>query len=120
MRRIIAYLAAVAGLATVAIMAPPLAGASTTSRPAPHATGSVALSGPIQYVNFAAFAQGRYHGSINYTNFTYPAGQTNVWNISGTHSLVFAGSYAHTMAVTTVTPLSNERDPVLRDWHLQR
>ncbi len=106
MRRIIAYLAAVAGLATVAFMTPPLAGASATSRPAPHAAGSVALSGPIQYVNFSAFAQGRHHGSIDYTNFTSPAGQTNVWNISGTHSLVFAGTYAHTMTVTTVTPRS--------------
>ena len=29
-----------------------------------------------------------------------------MWNISGTHPLVFAGTYAHTMTVTTVTPLS--------------
>ena len=64
------------------------------------------MSGPIQYVSFAAFARGRHHGFINYTNFTSPASQTNVWNISGTHSLVFAGTYAHTMTVTTVTPLS--------------
>jgi len=106
MRRIIAYLAAVAGLATLAFTTAPIAGASTSFRPAPQATGNVALSGPIQYVNFAAFARGRYHGWIDYTNFTYPAGQTNVWNISGTHALVFAGTYAHTMTVTTVTPLS--------------
>jgi hypothetical protein len=106
MRRIITYLAAVAGLALVAIMAPPLAGASVTMRPAPSTTGSVALSGPVQYVNFAAFSHGRHHGWITYTNFTYPAGNSNVWNISGTHALVFAGTYAHTMNITTITPLS--------------
>lgn len=106
MRRIVAYLAAVAGLATAAFMAQPLAGASASVRPAPRTTGSVALSGPAQYVDFTAFARGRYHGSVEYTNFTYPAGHTNVWNISGTHALVFAGTYAHTMKVTTITPLS--------------
>ncbi len=83
------------------------AGASTTNvRPVPTATGSVALSGPIQYVSFAVSARAGHHGSIDYANFTYPAANTNVWNISGTHGLVFAGTYAHTMTVTTVTPLS--------------
>ena len=83
------------------------AGASTTHvRPAPTATGSVALSGPIQYVSFAVSARSGHHGWIDYANFTYPAANTNVWNISGTHALVFAGAYAHTMTVTTVTPLS--------------
>ena len=34
------------------------------------------------------------------------AGDMNVWNISGTHSLCLLGTTAHTMGVTTVTPLS--------------
>lgn len=106
MRRIITYLGAVAGLALAAFMAPPLAGASVNMRTSPSTTGNVALSGPAQYVSFAAFNHGRNHGWITYTNFTYPAGHSNVWNISGTHALVFAGSYAHTMNVTTITPLS--------------
>ncbi len=60
------------------------AGASTTHvRSVPTATGSVALSGPIQYVSFSAFARPGFHGWIDYTNFTYRAAGTNVWNISG-------------------------------------
>src|SRR6266571_2723871 len=84
------------------------AGASTTHvRSVPTATGSVALSGPIQYVSFSAFARPGFHGWIDYTNFTYRAAGTNVWNISGASALTFASTYAHTMTVTTVTPLSN-------------
>jgi len=65
------------------------------------------LSGPIQYVSFSAFARPGFHGWIDYTNFTYRAAGTNVWNISGASALTFASTYAHTMTVTTVTPLSN-------------
>jgi hypothetical protein len=85
------------------------ASASTTHvRPVATATatGSVALSGPIQYVSFNVIARSGYRGWIDYANFTYPAANTNVWNISGTHLLTFAGTYAHTMTVTTVTPQS--------------
>ena len=110
-------LAAVGGSVTAASAssAAPAHPAATSAhvRTVPRATGSVALSGPIQYVSFAAFAQTRHgrfgnHGWIDYTNFTYPAANTNVWNISGTHTLVFAGTYTHTMTVTNITPLSTD------------
>ena len=83
------------------------ASASTTHvPPVATATGNVALSGPIQYVSFNVSPRSGHHGWIDYANFTYPAAHTNVWNISGTHLLTFAGTYAHSMTVTTVTPLS--------------
>ena len=87
------------------------AGASSAlARPVPAATGHVALANPSQYVNFAALAgHSRNHGSINYANFTYPLPGTHVWNISGTHPLVFTvggSTYAHTMTVDKVTPVS--------------
>jgi hypothetical protein len=87
--------------------------ASAHPRPSvPSATGSVALSGPIQYVSFAVSARHGHHhsqGWIDYANFTYPDPGTNVWNIGGTHTLTFSvgsSTYQHTMNVTTVTPLS--------------
>jgi len=92
--------------------------ASAHQQPPPprvsKAYGSVALSGPIQYVSFGVQSWYRHHhqhsgGWINYANFTYPDPGTNVWNIGGTHTLTFAvgnSTYQHTMNVTTVTPLS--------------
>jgi hypothetical protein len=88
---------------------------AASARPSPpppvaRATGSVALSGPAQYVKFAVSARHSHHrsGWIEYTNFTYPDPGTNVWNIGGTHTLTFAvggSAYQHTMDVTTITPL---------------
>jgi len=97
------------GAVALAVVGGSAVGASASSahvRPVPTARGSVALSGPIQYVSFAVSARPGHHGWIDYTNFTYPAADTNVWNIGGTHALVFAGTYTHSMTVTTVTPLS--------------
>ena len=84
--------------------------ASAHPVPMPTATGSVALAG-TQYVSFTASAGlGRHHGQIDYANFMYRAFGTNVWNIIGQHALTFADSsgtqYAHTMNVTSVTPVS--------------
>lgn len=107
MRRIIAYLVAIAALAMTALLAAPMA-ASAGVRPAPRATGSVALAGPAQYVTFSALGSGRYHGWVDYTNFTYAAPGSHVWNISKATSLTFAGTYAHTMKITRVIPLSND------------
>jgi hypothetical protein len=89
------------------------AAGAASARPLPSvptATGNVALSGPIQYESFAAFAgRSRNHGWVDYANFTYPDPGTRVWNIGGTHTLTFTvggSTYQHTMNVTTVTPLS--------------
>jgi hypothetical protein len=88
--------------------------ASAHVQPVPTATGNVALANPSQYMSFNVFAgSSRYHGSVDYANFTQRAFGTNVWNIRGTHQLVFAGSYAHTMKVTTVTPLSTHETKFL-------
>jgi len=92
--------------------------ASAHPIPVPKATGSVALAGPvwnpsagpIQYSSFYVFGgPGRYHGSIDYANFSQPAFHTNVWNISKANSLTFtlgSDAYTHTMTVTTLTPTS--------------
>jgi hypothetical protein len=104
----VAFMAVGGGVAT--------AGAASAAPPVPTASGHVALAGPvqhpwtgpIQYASFNVFA-GRYHGSINYANFNLPAFHTNVWNVTGTHQLVFTvgtSTYKHTMKVTTITPLS--------------
>ena len=105
-----AVLLAVAGTTVATAGA---AGAATAHpRPSPVATGSVALSGPIQYVSFTAVPGRGHHparGFIDYANFTYPAAGTNVWNIGGTHQVTFTSggtAYQHTMTVATVTPLS--------------
>lgn len=77
------------------------------------ATGSIALASPTQYEVFTAIpGHGRYHGYVDYANFTYPVTapvHTNVWNITGTHALTFyvgTTPYAHTVDVATLTPLS--------------
>jgi hypothetical protein len=86
--------------------------ASAHPFPVPKAAGSVALAHPAQYVSFNVQAgHGRHHGWIDYANFMYkaPFAHTNVWNIGGTHPLVFtvgSSTYAHTMYVTSVTPVS--------------
>jgi hypothetical protein len=74
--------------------------------PVPTARGNVALAGPLQYAQFVASASQR--GAISYTNFESPA-TSNVWNISGATSLTFtlgSSSYAHTLDVASITPLS--------------
>jgi len=87
--------------------------ASATPRPVPRATGSVALASPTQYEVFNVVAgPGRYHGWVDYANFAYKVGprvHTNVWNMGNANALTFTVGttpYAHTMKVTTVTPLS--------------
>ncbi len=84
--------------------------ASARPTPVPKATGNVALAAPIQYASFSVFAgPGRYHGSIDYANFTVAAPHTHVWNIGNANTLTFAAGssiYKHKMTVATVTPLS--------------
>ena len=110
------------GAVALAVVGGSAAGAGASSvhvRPVPTATGSVALSGPIQYVSFAASARTGHHGWIDYANFTYPAADTNVWNIGGTHALVFAG-HLHTLDDGHHGHAAvDARDPVLRDGHRQ-
>jgi hypothetical protein len=111
MRRLITYLAALVGLAMAAFIAVPLAAASASPTPPPTAQGHVALSGPLQYVKFAAFGQTRHHGWVDYSNFTYAAPGTNVWNIGKATSLTFTlggTAYAHTIKTLDVKALSPE------------
>lgn len=107
MRRLITYLAAILGLAMAGFMAAPAAGATTTRLPT--AQGHVALSGPLQYVKFAAFGHTSHHGWVSYTNFDYATPGTHVWNISGAKSLTFtvgSDSYAHTIKTLNIKALS--------------
>src|SRR5205807_5671771 len=103
MKRPFVFSAVVAAITMAALVASPVVAHATA---APKATGDVALSGPLQYASFAAFVPSS--GTASYTNFTYPDPGTNVWNISGTHAIVFAGTYAHHMTVDTLVALSNK------------
>lgn len=102
MKRLLVALTA-AGLLAGLVAAPVAAGPPFT-----HVTGSVGLSTPSQYVSFNAFDYGDTgdRGTVNYTNFDYPVAGTGVWNVGGTYTLLVNGFYAHTMTVTTVTPIS--------------
>ena len=79
------------------------ASASTTQgRYQPReAAGSVELGSPLQYEQFLALPGGRYHGNVDYTNWTYAEPGSGVFApAAGPHALVFtfAGAqYAHTL-----------------------
>jgi len=87
-----------------------LVGSAVAAPKFTHANGSVALSGPSQYVSFNAFDYGATgdRGTVSYTNFDYPLAGTGVWNVGGTYPLVvnLGGDYTHTMTIDTVTPIS--------------
>jgi hypothetical protein len=92
--------------ASLALSATALAGPSFT-----HATGSVGLTGPLQYASFNAFDYGATgdRGTVNYTNFEFGAAGTGVWNVGGTHALTTylgASPYAHTMTINAIVPTS--------------
>jgi hypothetical protein len=53
--------------------------AATQAAPIPKTTGSVELSGPMQYVSFDAFESAPVKGSVRYTNFGYAVDGTGVW-----------------------------------------
>lgn len=76
-------------------------------------TGSIQMSGPVQYASFDAFASNPVKGSISYTNFdpAYSTTGTGVWVPSAFNmgfavgsSTSVAATYA--MSVTSFTPTS--------------
>lgn len=77
-----------------------------------QATGSVWLSSPSQYVSFNAFDYGTTgdRGTVNYTNFEYPAAGSGAWlPVVGTYALTTAlggTPYDHTMIIDSVTVIS--------------
>jgi hypothetical protein len=77
----------------------------------PKTTGSVELSGPVQYVSFDAFASSPVKGSVSYTNFEYAAPGSGVW-VPESFNLGFGlGSdptvvATHAMTVTSFDPTS--------------
>jgi len=95
-----------ATLTLVAGVAATTAGAASASvRPAPpprEAIGSVELGNPLQYETFLALQGfGRYHGDVDYTNWTYAEPGSGVWApAAGPQGLVFTyqgSQYAHTL-----------------------
>jgi hypothetical protein len=88
--------------AGVAGMVLPLA-TPALAAPAPprEAYGSMELGGPLQYETFFALQNGRNHGGIDYTNWTYAEPGSGVWApVAGSHALVFTyqgSNYAHTL-----------------------
>jgi hypothetical protein len=99
-----------AALAVVMLTAVLMVSATSAAPPNfKHATGSVWLSNPTQYVEFSAFDYGATgdRGTVTYTNFEAPAPGSGAWlPVVGTYSLTFAGAYVHTMTITTVTVTS--------------
>jgi hypothetical protein len=95
-----AALAVTAGLAVTTVGAASAATLSTRSLPR-EAYGSVELAGPLQSESFLALQGGRYHGSVDYTNWTYAEPGSGVFApVAGSHALVFTyqgTQYAHTL-----------------------
>jgi hypothetical protein len=79
------------------------ASASTTQlRYQPReAAGSVELGSPLQYEQFLAIQNGRFHGGVDYTNWTYLEPGSGVFApAAGSHALIFTyqgSTYAHTL-----------------------
>jgi hypothetical protein len=79
------------------------ASASTTqARYQPReAVGSVELGTPLQYEQFPALQGGRFHGDVDYTNWTYAEPGSGVFApVAGPDALVFSlggSTYAHTL-----------------------
>jgi hypothetical protein len=90
----LATLLAAGGVATTATGA---ASASVNHQ----AAGSVELANPLQYEVFQAIQGGRYHGAVDYTNFTYPESGSGVYApVAGPDALVFTfggAQFAHTL-----------------------
>lgn len=109
MRKIRA-MSAIATAFTAVVLAAPSASA-TVSQPVPKATGSIAMSSPMQYASFNAFDYGATgdRGTVTYTNFDFPFAHTGVWLIgSGPYTLdvELDGQWLHTMNIDTVRPTS--------------
>jgi hypothetical protein len=74
-------------------------------------TGSIQMSGPVQYASFDAFASTPVKGSISYTNFEFPVTGSGVW-VPSVFNMGFAvdpstnvtATYA--MTVKSFTPAS--------------
>jgi hypothetical protein len=103
-RRILTIGATAAAAAGLAATTAGAAGAAATPayhhRPA-QAIGRVELGNPLQYETFLAQQQGRYHGWVDYTNFTYTQPGSGVWApAAGPHGLTFTyggQQYGHTL-----------------------
>jgi hypothetical protein len=102
-RTIITSAAALAVTAGLAITTVGAASATTLpNKPLPReAYGSVELAGPLQSESFLALQGGRYHGAVDYTNWTYAEPGSGVFApAAGSHALVFTyqgSQYAHTL-----------------------
>ena len=103
-RKTIIYAAAPLTLAGVLATTAGATAASAAVTPPRHAAGSVELGGAggtLQYETFLALQGfGRYHGVVDYTNWTYAEPGSGVWApAQGPHALVFSygGAYNHTL-----------------------
>lgn len=97
---------------TVALMTVALVSSLAIASPTfTQATGSISMS-PSQFAAFNAFDYGVSgdRGTVNYTNFDYPAPGSGVWlPVVGTYPLttyVGASPYLHTMVIDSVSPMS--------------
>ena len=89
---------------TLAGMLATTAATAASAAPLPRqATGSVELAGPLQYEQFLALQSGRYHGTVDYTNWAntqYGAGSGVYAPAAAPIALTFTfggGQYAHTL-----------------------
>ena len=102
-RTIITGAAALAVTAGLAVTTAGAASAATLpTKPLPRvAYGSVELACLLQSESFLALQGGRYHGAVDYTNWTYAEPGSGVFApAAGSHALVFTyqgNQYAHTL-----------------------
>ena len=100
-----------------AVLAGSLIGTAAAASAAPvnhQATGAVTLAGPLQNETFTALQNGRWHGQVDYTNWTYVVPGSGVFAPQpGAHPLTVkfgSSTFAHTLnGSLKLTGLSPER-----------
>ena len=97
-------------LASALLLTLAASAASAGPNPVPKATGSIGMSGPLQYASFNAFDYGLTgdRGMVSYANFEYAAPGSGVWSVFGTWPITFVrgGSFLHSITIDSVTPTS--------------
>lgn len=110
------------GAAALGMAAIPAATATAApAKEAPKATGSVALSDPLQYVTFSAIGSSPAKGSISYTNFEQDSTTVSgVWDVEHWTHINFDGGYAWTLSnvervATSTTSMTFTADATFAD-----
>lgn len=80
-----------------------------SAAPTPKATGSIGMSGPLQYISFNAFdygASANDKGMVSYTNFDHGGTATDVWDVRSWDTMWVNSTYQHSVIVDEIVPTS--------------